>query len=98
MNRYWLKIVAGALVVFGVGLVLVRVGHRTIETVQTITDSAASISVPLFGLVGFRVDGQRRGEIRRRRPLFASATSRIKKPAPAGSRSRESPKGRRRAT
>ena len=45
MNRYWLKIVAGALVVFGVGLVFVRVGHRTIETVQTITDSDASISV-----------------------------------------------------
>lgn len=64
MDRYWLRIIAGALAIFGVGMGItygVRQGKRRIENV---VNSSDPITIPLAGIVPFTFDGHALGRVR----------------------------------
>ncbi len=68
MQRYWLKILIGALATFGVGMLfftVVRGGARKIERLK---DTSEPINIPL-AFIPFTVDGQRLGTLRGLRVL-----------------------------
>lgn len=63
MQRYWLRIVIGALATFGLGMLAftgVRSGASKIERLK---DTAEPINIPL-AFIPFTVDGQRLGTLR----------------------------------
>jgi len=63
-TSYWLKIAAGALAIFMVGMVLVGMGRRGTEWVDNVAHSASTISIPIV-FVPFRFDGTEIGSIKR---------------------------------
>ncbi len=65
MDRYWLKIGVGALAVFAVGFAAWRVVERGVTEVRDFAGSDRSISIPLFGVIPFNVEGRRSGGIDR---------------------------------
>lgn len=65
MRNYWLRIVLGALVIFGVGMVIAKMFQRGRLAVHEIAEGSGPISVPLPGFVPFSLDGSRLGSIRR---------------------------------
>jgi hypothetical protein len=65
MDRYWLKIGLGALAVFAIGFVAWRMVERGVTEVRDIAGSDRAISIPLFGMVPFNVEGRRTGKIDR---------------------------------
>ncbi len=65
MDRYWLKIGLGALAVFAIGLVVWQMVERGVTEVRDIAGSDRAISIPLFGVIPFNVEGRRSGKIDR---------------------------------
>ena len=65
MRNYWLRIVLGALVIFGVGMVIATMIRRGSRAVHAIAEGSGPISMPLPGFVPFTLDGNRLGSIRR---------------------------------
>ena len=65
MRNYWLRIVLGALVIFGVGMVVAKMFQRGKLAVHEIAEGSGPISVPVPGFVPFSLDGSRLGSIRR---------------------------------
>jgi hypothetical protein len=65
MDRYWLKIGLGALAVFAIGLVAWQMVERGVTEVRDIAGSDRAISIPLFGVLPFNVEGRRTGKIDR---------------------------------
>ena len=65
MRNYWLRIVLGALVIFGVGMVIAKMFQRGRTAVRDIAEGSGPISVPVPGFVPFSLDGSRLGSIRR---------------------------------
>jgi hypothetical protein len=63
MRNYWIKIAAGALGIFAVGM-LVITGLRAVKSkVTTTLNSNEPIPIPLIGLVPFRVDSAKLGSV-----------------------------------
>src|SRR5512132_980298 len=65
MRNYWFRIVLGALVIFGVGMVIAKMFQRGRLAVHEIAEGSGPISVPVPGFVPFSLDGSRLGSIRR---------------------------------
>lgn len=65
MRNYWLRIVLGALVIFGVGMVIATMIRRGSRAVHEIAEGSGPISMPLPGFVPFSLDGNRLGSVRR---------------------------------
>lgn len=66
MRFYWMKITLGALAIFGVGMLIVAAYHSVRHKVQVVKDTASPITFPLpFGIVPFRLDGERLGTLER---------------------------------
>lgn len=65
MRNYWLKIIAGALGIFAVGMIVIT-GFRSVKTrVTTTLNSTDPIPIPLIGLVPFRLDSEKLGSLSR---------------------------------
>jgi len=64
MTKYWMKIALGALLVFAVGMGIRYAFNRGKEKVRVVLETASPITVPLR-FAGFRVDGQRVGQLER---------------------------------
>jgi hypothetical protein len=60
MGKYWLKIALGALLVFGVGFGVVSAGRH----VRSSFESGSDVTIPLLGLVPFKLDGVEIGSLR----------------------------------
>ncbi|HSE27402.1 MAG TPA: hypothetical protein VLA95_04180 [Gemmatimonadales bacterium] len=65
MDRYWLKIGLGALAVFVLGFAGWSMIERGVTEVRDLAGSDRAISIPLFGMVPFNVEGRRSGRIDR---------------------------------
>jgi hypothetical protein len=65
MDRYWLKIGIGALATFAVGFVAWTMVERGVGEVRDLAGSDRAISIPLFGVIPFNVEGRRSGRIDR---------------------------------
>lgn len=76
MAGYWLRILLGALAVFAVGMLVVRLVEQGRETVHLVTETSDPIDLPIPpGLLAFRLDGESVGAVRRIR-ILRSATDR----------------------
>lgn len=64
MTRYWIKIAAGALLIFAAGMVVWTLGRKGASAAHSVFNSADPISIPLK-FVDFRVDGSPLGKIQR---------------------------------
>jgi hypothetical protein len=65
MRNYWIKIAAGALGIFAVGMIVIT-GLRAVKSkVTTTLNSNDPIPIPLIGLVPFRVDSAKLGSVTR---------------------------------
>lgn len=64
--KYWIKIVAGMLGIFVVGMVIVNAVRAGVNEVETFVDSANPITVPMFG-VPFRTAKGELGKIQQLR-------------------------------
>jgi hypothetical protein len=62
MRNYWLKILLGALAVFGVGMIGVTLARRGIAGVERVVASDQPLTIPL-GLVPFELQGERLGKL-----------------------------------
>jgi hypothetical protein len=71
MTRYWIKIVAGALLIFAAGMAVWYMGKKGVSTAQSVFDSADPITIPIR-FVDFRVDGAAVGKIQTLRLLRES--------------------------
>jgi hypothetical protein len=65
MDRYWIRIALGALAVFVVGLGVWSLVGRGVQEVRDITGSDEAITIPLFGIMPFTVEGAKAGRIDR---------------------------------
>jgi hypothetical protein len=66
MRTYWLKIILGALAIFAVGLLVVTGVRRASHGVHELAEGSGNITIPLpFGILPFKVDGERIGSIER---------------------------------
>lgn len=63
MRSYWIKIFAGAAVIFGVGMVIASLARQVHREVHYVTNSSGPIKVPLF-FVPFQLDQKRVGTVR----------------------------------
>jgi hypothetical protein len=63
MRSYWIKIVAGAVLIFAVGMVIVGLARSVKHGVEYVSDSTGPISTPLF-FVPFELGGKRSGTFR----------------------------------
>jgi hypothetical protein len=63
MRGYWLKIVLGALAIFGVGYGAVRLVRAQVHRVRSTIESTDPVSIPL-AFLPFAVDGQTMGTFR----------------------------------
>jgi len=68
MTKYWIKIVAGALLIFAAGMAVWYMGRKGVSTAQSVFDSADPITIPIR-FVDFRVDGAAVGKIQQLRLL-----------------------------
>ncbi len=65
MRSYWVKIVAGSMGVFAIGMVGFLLFSNTRNKVVAVFDSAMPLTIPLpFDLVPFQVDGERLGSLK----------------------------------
>lgn len=64
MTKYWLKIALGALLIFAVGMGIKYGIDQGKAKVRRVLETASPITVPLK-FAGFRVDGQRVGQLER---------------------------------
>jgi len=66
MRTYWPKIILGALAIFAVGMLVVTGIRRASHGVREIAEGSGNITIPLpFGILPFKVDGERLGSIER---------------------------------
>jgi hypothetical protein len=65
MRNYWLKIFAGALGIFVIGMAAVTMFRSVRSKVTHTLNSTDPIPIPLIGLVPFRLDSERLGSLRR---------------------------------
>lgn len=75
MQRYWLRIIIGALATFGIGMLVFAGVRHGAEKVERLKDTAEPINIPL-ALIPFTVDGQRLGTLRGLR-VVRSAPERV---------------------
>lgn len=68
MTRYWLKIAAGALLIFAVGMGVWFGVRKGVRTVHTVFETSDPISIPIK-FATFRVDGTALGKLERLRFL-----------------------------
>lgn len=68
MTRYWIKIAAGALLIFAVGMGVWFGVRRGVRTVHTVFETSDPISIPIT-FATFRVDGIALGKLERLRLL-----------------------------
>lgn len=71
MQRYWVRIAAGALAVFGIGMVFISVSRSVIASVKGLAQSDRPIGIPL-ALLPFRLAGDELGTVRRLELLRSS--------------------------
>lgn len=62
MQRYWLRIAVGALLVFALGMTAVSIYRNGRAKIETLANSADPITIPL-GILPFQLDGDRLGRI-----------------------------------
>jgi len=60
MRKYWMKIILGALLIFGVGFGVVSAARGVKDKIV----SSKDIEIPLGSFIGFNLDGTRLGSIR----------------------------------
>lgn len=66
MRTYWLKIILGAVAIFAVGMLVVTGIRRASHGVHELAEGSGNITIPLpFGILPFKVDGERLGSIER---------------------------------
>ncbi|MEO8294747.1 MAG: hypothetical protein ABI613_04455 [Gemmatimonadota bacterium] len=66
MKSYWFKIVLGALVIFIVGMLVVTATRKARNQVHLVSDTSEPINIPIpFGLVPFKLNGNRLGSVQR---------------------------------
>ena len=66
MRSYWVKIVAGSMGVFAIGMGVWLMFATTRNKVVAVIESAVPLTIPLpFDLVPFQVDGQRLGSLKK---------------------------------
>ena len=63
MRSYWVKIVAGAVLIFGVGMIIRSLFRSVKHGVEYVSDSSGPITTPLL-FVPFELGGQRLGTFR----------------------------------
>lgn len=64
MKKYWFKIVFGALGIFAIGMVIVTAIRKATNQVRVYSETSEPISIPFpFGIVPFRLDGNRLGTV-----------------------------------
>lgn len=64
MRKYWFKIVFGALGIFAIGMVIVTAIRKATNQVRVISETSDPIDIPFpFGIVPFRLDGNRLGTV-----------------------------------
>jgi hypothetical protein len=68
MTRYWIKIAAGALLIFAAGMGIWFGVRKGVRTVHTVFETSDPISIPLK-FATFRVDGAALGKLERLRLL-----------------------------
>jgi hypothetical protein len=62
MQRYWLRIAVGALLVFALGMTGISIYRNGRAKIETLANSADPITIPL-GILPFQLDGDRLGRI-----------------------------------
>ena len=62
MQRYWLRIALGALVVFAIGMGAISIYRKGVRKVSAIANSADPITIPL-AMLPFQLDGAHLGQI-----------------------------------
>ncbi|MGH7630069.1 MAG: hypothetical protein ACREOF_11960 [Gemmatimonadales bacterium] len=62
MQRYWLRIALGALVVFALGMTAITIYRKGVAKVDALARSTDPITIPL-AIMPFQVDGERLGRI-----------------------------------
>ncbi len=66
MRTYWLKIVLGAVAIFGLGMLIVAAFHSVRHKVHVVKETASPLEFPIpFGVLPFRLNNQRLGSIER---------------------------------
>lgn len=65
MRNYWIRIAAGALGIFAVGMLLITAVRGVKSTVHSAINSSDPIPVPLIGLVPFRLGSTQLGSLSR---------------------------------
>jgi hypothetical protein len=65
MRNYWIRIAAGALGIFAVGMLLITAGRSVKMTVHSAINSSDPIPIPLIGLVPFRLGDAQLGSLSR---------------------------------
>jgi hypothetical protein len=63
MRSYWLRIGLGAMLIFVVGMGVVRAGRKGVETARDFIDHGRSVNIP-FAIIPFKLDGRGIGSIR----------------------------------
>ena len=64
MKSYWIKITLKALVVFAIGMIIVTAIRKTRNQVRIYSETSEPIKIPFpFGIVPFRLDGNRLGTV-----------------------------------
>jgi ElaB/YqjD/DUF883 family membrane-anchored ribosome-binding protein len=64
MKSYWVKIVLGAIGIFAIGMVIVTAIRKATNQVRVYSETSDPISIPFpFGIVPFRLDGDRLGTV-----------------------------------
>ena len=64
MKSYWIKITLKALVVFAIGMIIVTAIRAARNQVHVYSETSAPINIPFpFGIVPFRLDGNRLGTV-----------------------------------
>jgi hypothetical protein len=65
MTNYWLKIVAGALAIFAVGMLAVKLIGRAKDRIEVVATTSDPITIPFPGsFVPFNLDGRRVGSLK----------------------------------
>jgi hypothetical protein len=66
MKSYWVKIVLGALAIFGIGMVIVTGVRKASNQVRVIRETSEPVSLPFpFGVMPFRLNGDKLGTVER---------------------------------
>ena len=60
MGKYWIKILVGALAIFGVGFVLFSTGRRLVGEIKSDHD----LTIPLGNFITFNLNGEKLGTLR----------------------------------